>query len=286
MARGAAQTRRKRTKAEAARRRRRLQTVEPARLASQTMFFPKIRRQAKWVFLGLAVVFALGFTVFGVGSGGGIGLGDLFNNSNPTKGSVSESAARKRIEKNPNDAQAYRDLAGALETNGNLKGAAQALQYYTQLKPRDTAALTDLAGIYTTQGNRLQPQIQAAQQNQSTAQFNSGVQVGQQQIVGPDPIFQAVSTAQTTQLTTLLTAQQHAYTSAETASKRIVQITPRDAPAQLNLGIAAQQAGDVANAIAAYRRFLRLAPQDPSAPGIRREIKVLQKAAPTASAAG
>src|SRR5436190_18893913 len=40
------------------------------------MFFPKLRRQAKWVFIYLALSFAVGFVVFGVGSGGGAGLRD------------------------------------------------------------------------------------------------------------------------------------------------------------------------------------------------------------------
>jgi tetratricopeptide (TPR) repeat protein len=41
------------------------------------LFFPRLRRQAKWVFLLLAIVFAGGFVFFGVGSGSS-GLGDLF----------------------------------------------------------------------------------------------------------------------------------------------------------------------------------------------------------------
>ena len=40
------------------------------------MFFPRLRRQAKWVFVFLAFVFAAGFVFFGVGSGS-TGLGDL-----------------------------------------------------------------------------------------------------------------------------------------------------------------------------------------------------------------
>src|SRR5215212_10648066 len=116
MARGAAQARRKRTKADARRRRRRAQATAPAPIASQTMFFPRLRRSAKWVFLALAIVFAAGFTIFGVGSGSGFGgLSELWNNNNnsTTKSSVSEKAARKRIQQNPNDVQAYRDLAEA-----------------------------------------------------------------------------------------------------------------------------------------------------------------------------
>ena len=31
------------------------------------MFFPKLRRKAKWVFLLLAIAFGLGFVAFGVG---------------------------------------------------------------------------------------------------------------------------------------------------------------------------------------------------------------------------
>src|SRR5918999_2938900 len=40
------------------------------------MFFPKLRRQAKWMFLFLALVFAVGFVGFGVGAGG-VGLGNV-----------------------------------------------------------------------------------------------------------------------------------------------------------------------------------------------------------------
>src|SRR5207253_3560043 len=42
----------------------------------QTLFFQRIRRQAKWVFVFLALVFAASFVVFGVGSGS-TGIGDL-----------------------------------------------------------------------------------------------------------------------------------------------------------------------------------------------------------------
>jgi tetratricopeptide (TPR) repeat protein len=48
------------------------------------LFFPRLRRQAKWVFLALAIVFAGGFIFFGVGSGSQ-GLGDIFQgNTNTT----------------------------------------------------------------------------------------------------------------------------------------------------------------------------------------------------------
>ena len=59
-----------------------------------TMFFPRLRRHAKWMFVFLALVFALGFVGFGVGAGG-TGIGDIFRNSGGTSAqSVSERAER------------------------------------------------------------------------------------------------------------------------------------------------------------------------------------------------
>ena len=64
-------------------------STRPARPATRpeysaveaAMFFPRLRRQAKWMFVFLVLVFGLGFVVFGVGSGGGLGLGDILQNA-------------------------------------------------------------------------------------------------------------------------------------------------------------------------------------------------------------
>lgn len=247
------------------------------------MFFPRLRRQAKWVFVFLALVFTIGFVIFGVGSGGGIGLGDLFNSNNNSKGAVSESSARKRIAKNPNDAQAYRDLATALETKGDFPGAVAALRQFTKLRPSNVDALTDLAGLYTTQGSRLQPQIQAAQARNTSSldAFNAGISFNGQQAVPPNPIFQAESAVTSNRLQMLYTSQQKDFTNAELVYKRIVKITPRDATAQLNLGQVAQQAGDTGTAIAAYETFIKLAPDDPTTPIVKKQIKSLKQAGNT-----
>jgi tetratricopeptide (TPR) repeat protein len=288
MARGAAQARRKRTKAEAARRRRRAQSATPTRVAEQTMFFPKLRRQAKWVFVILALVFALGFVVFGVGSGGGIGLGDLFNSGGGSKKTASESDARDRIKKNPKDAQAYRALATALQTKGDLRGAANALKTFTTLKPRNADALTELGGLYTALGARLQTEITAAQeasQENSFAQVvNTGIQLKGQQVVGPNVIFQTLTDRTNQRLSELYQRQQDDYNQAEGVGKRIVALKPKDADARLNLGVAAQTAGDTKTAIAAYKRFIKLAPDDSRVRQVNQQIKALRqasKASPT-----
>src|SRR5215471_1006200 len=104
--------------------RRRAQRARPAAAARRsdvviedTMFFPRLRRHAKWMFLFLALVFALGFVGFGVGAGG-IGFGDVIKNA-AGGGGPSVSGAEKRVQENPQDAQAYRDLATAQQADGD-----------------------------------------------------------------------------------------------------------------------------------------------------------------------
>jgi len=59
--------------------------------------------------------------------------------------------------------------------------------------------------------------------------------------------------------------------------RRIVALKPKLPSVRLELGQAAEQAGDTAAAIAAYRAFLRLAPNDPNAPLVRRHVNQLVK---------
>ena len=63
------------------------------------MFFPRLRRHAKWVFLFLALAFGLGFVAFGVGAGG-VGFGDVFRGS-VDSGIPSVSKAQERVNENP-----------------------------------------------------------------------------------------------------------------------------------------------------------------------------------------
>jgi len=246
------------------------------------MFFPKLRRQAKWVFVFLALVFALGFVVFGVGSGGGIGLGDLFGTGGSGQ-TASESKAREAIKKNPDNAQAYQDLSNALQTKGDLRGATSALETYTQLRPQNTDALAALAGLYTALGFRLQTEITAAQESAQSSSFatalDPGLQAGNQSAVGTNAIFQSLADRANSKLTVLYQRQQDDFNKAEKVSKKIVALNPKDANSQLNLGQAAQTAGDTKGAIAAYKKFIKLAPDDPNVAAVKQQIKALRQAA-------
>ena len=106
------------------------------------MFFPKLRRKAKWVFLFLAIAFGLGFVAFGVGTGvGGTSIGDvlrdIFSSSSGGQDldSLKEDAAR-----NPKDPSAQIGYANALQAAGQTATAVAVLQKYTTANPKDADA--------------------------------------------------------------------------------------------------------------------------------------------------
>ena len=112
----------------------------------------KLRRKAKWIYVLLAVLFAITFAFLGVGSGSGSGgLDQLFNNINifGHGGGPSVSKAQKEVAKAPSDPKGYRDLATAYEAKGDTNSAISALQQYTNIKRKDAKAWSELAGLET-----------------------------------------------------------------------------------------------------------------------------------------
>ena len=245
------------------------------------MFFPKLRRHAKWMFVFLALVFGVGFVVFGVGASG-TGLGDLFRNgSGGTSDTPSVEEARERVAAQPNNAAALRDLASALSVDAKTDEAIEVLNRYTTLRPKDEDSLRELAGLYLTKANRLQTEAEATQQraNYLTAgsTFTDPLQLpGGASTLGQDPIVEAVTTKANAEVNTAYTAAQSAYRSAADAYDKVVLLAPTDPNIQLELAQTAQRAGDFTRAIAAYERFVELAPDDPSTAIVKRQIKQLK----------
>src|SRR5438874_6040825 len=100
------------------------------------MFFPKLRRQAKWMFVFLALVFAVGFIVFGVGSGaGGTGIGDLVRGGGSSSSGPSVGDAQDKIKKG--DLTAYKELTEAYRTDGKVDQAIAAGEQYVKVRPKD-----------------------------------------------------------------------------------------------------------------------------------------------------
>ena len=247
------------------------------------MFFPKLRRHAKWMFVFLALVFGFGFVLFGIGAGG-TGLGDLLrDNSGGSSGAPSVNDARERTVENPKDAQAWRDLATALQLDDQTSASVTALERYTQLKPSDADALRELAGLYLTQASQEQVRAQQAQIRASTLSggtiFGEHLQLGGNQSLGTDPITQAVQEEATKTATAAYQTAQGAIDKAINAYQRLAAADPNDPSIQFQLAQTAQAVGQTQTAIEAYKRFLKLAPDDPSAQLVREQIKQLQKPA-------
>jgi tetratricopeptide (TPR) repeat protein len=253
------------------------------------MFFPRLRRQAKWMFLFLAIVFALGFVGFGVGAGG-IGLGNVFQGSSGS-GIPSIESAEKRVSENPRDAQAFRDLATAHQAEGNTTEAIEALQSFIGLRPKNVEGLRELAALYLAQASEAQQRAQEA--NVRAAYTVPGATIAGTIVIGgqpleADPISKAVNERLTQAVNSALSEAQTASAQAVEMYKRIAQASPRDPNVQLELAQAAQNAGDSTTAIAAYEKFVKIAPEDPTVPEVKRIIKELEAAqtTPTVSPSG
>ena len=243
------------------------------------------------MFVFLALVFGLGFVVFGIGSDQGTGIGDLLRDGGGgANGSISVSDARELVRENPKSAEAQRRLATALQEDAQTDEAIVVLNRYLTLAPKDTEALRELAGLHLNRANTLARQAQDAQVRAGYLTFGSTfstpLELGEGgATLGPDPIDEAISTAANQAVTEAYTAAQEAFQKAEATYDRLAAAAPRDPNVQLELAQAAQQSGDVEKAIAAYQRFLKLAPDDPTAPIVKQQIEQL-KAAQAAQPSG
>jgi tetratricopeptide (TPR) repeat protein len=245
------------------------------------MFFPRMRRHAKWMFVLLAVFMGLGFVLFGVGAGG-IGVGELFRGGGGSGESASVSDARERLAEAPKDAAAQRDLATALQLEGDTDEAVAALQRYTELRPSDVDALRELGGLYLSQASEAQQRAQNAQIRAASVTgglFTRPLEDSKDQPIGNDPIDQAVLNDANAIVTDALTQAQQATAAALDAYRRVARATPDDPQAQILLAQTAQNAGETQTAITAYERFLKLAPDDPLAAGVREQLEQLRQPA-------
>ena len=247
------------------------------------MFFMRLRRSTKPIFLFLAIVFAITFVALGVGSGGS-GLDQLFNGIvGRSSSKTSVGKAQDRLKKNPNDAGAYHDLARAYEAKGDDAKAISALQSYLRLRPKDTAVLGEVAALYLSQAETARAQAAAAQAKLTSGAFvTPPVSGALGSAAGQNPLNEASTGGANEAFTAAFQKMQSAYGSAVQAYKKVAAATPNDPTVQLRLADTAETAGDSKTAIKAYKRFLKLAPDDPSAPVVKQRIKLLRsQAAPT-----
>jgi tetratricopeptide (TPR) repeat protein len=284
MARGAAQARRKSAKKPQTGTRKQAAARRPPSVES-TMFFPRLRRQAKWVFVFLAFVFAAGFVFFGVGSGS-TGLGDLLRgnfNIFGSGGSTTSTAVKnalKRTQAHPKDPEAWRALATAYSGDGKLDQANKANEHLLKLRPNDTSTLQSVAGFYET---RAQNKANEASALQAGLPASIGTILGLSQT---SQLGQALSNDPTTtqlqqKINAAITAENSALQKDTATYKRLAKLQPDDVNTQFHYAQLADLTGDAPSAVKAYQRVVRLAPKDPAAQQARQRIAALGAVATT-----
>ncbi len=248
---------------------------------NQQLFFMKLRRRAKYVYVLLAVLFAVTFAFLGVGSGSGGGLDQLFSNLN-IFGShgTSVSKAQGYIKDHPNAAKGYRDLATAYEAKGDTDGSITALQSYTRIKAKDAKAWTELGGLQLTQAGNLSQQYQNAYAARQLAAPSTPFLPGGKlaQAIGQSQIEQAAAQQADTAVTDLQQRTQLAFSNAVSSYSQAAQLQPSNSNTWFQLAQAAQSAGDVKTALKGYKRYLKLNPDSTSASQIKQLIKQLSAA--------
>ena len=254
----------------------------------EQLFFQRLRVHAKWAFVLLAVVFGLGFVFLGIGSGSN-GITDALQNAfnfGGGGGGTSISSLEKKTEKHPLKAQAWRDLATAYEAKHRTDDAIPALSQYVGLRSKDASALAELANEYTTQSQTYAQQYSVSQQSVSSISLPGSTfappatsplgKAYSDSAALKDPIAAAVQSVSSTTQQTAFSNYQTAQQNAEQTYQKLVKLTPNDANAQLQLGQAAQSAGDTKTAIAAYKKFLKLSPNDAYAAAVKAALKQLE----------
>lgn len=247
--------------------------------AESQMFFPKLRNQAKWVFVFLALVFGVGFVVFGVGSGiGGAGLGDLIQGQGSSTGGPSVSDAQNKID--DGNLAAYKELAEAYRAENKQDDAIAAGEQYVKVRPKDVEFKRALASDYEGKATKLREQATAVQDELTS---NTGGT-----IFAPPPntalgralpqgrIDQELTNAANTKLTEYFSGIQTAYSRATQLYQGVVASKPDDVLLQLLLAQSAYQAQNNPVALRAYRRVIQLAPDSAEAQQAQQQIQFIK----------
>jgi cytochrome c-type biogenesis protein CcmH/NrfG len=229
------------------------------------------------MFVFLALVFALGFVFFGVGSGSSIG--DLLQGNFTRGGSsgASVSSLQKKVQKNPKDAASWLKLSQAYQAKGQTDQAIDPLKHYMALRPKDSGALSTLVSLQQTRALTLAQQAYNAQTSAGSVAFDptGGLTSPKSGPVVSDPITQAVQTKVSSQQSTLTAQSTAAFKQTESSLKKLVAVSPDDTSTLFQYAQIAQYAGDTPTALAGYRKFLKLAPDDPKAAVAKQAIKAL-----------
>jgi len=231
-------------------------------VAEDAMFFTRLRRQAKWMFVFLAIVFAVGFVGFGIGGSGTGGFADFLQNPGGTaSGGPSVGEAQDKIE--DGDRTAYKELAEAYRAEGKQEEAITAGEAYVRARPTDYAFIRTLANDYEGKAARQREEAALIQEELSTS-------TGTTFAIPPEsPLGRALGTGQidreltadaNQRLTELYGGIESAYTRATDLYQRVVRVEKNDVLLQMLLMQSAYQARRNDVAIRASQQVCKLAP--------------------------
>ena len=278
MARGAAQAQRKRQ-------------PEPPKRKKNTgpawedqLFFSRLRRHAKLVFVFLALVFAVSFVFLGVGSGSnGItdALQSFFGRSSGSSLGSQISAKQKVVAQNPKDVNAYLDLAGVQQADKQEANALATLQKAHAIAPNNVDVLNRIAALQSAQaareGDNYNAVLASITANDLTPPgLDTSSPIGQ--ALTSDPYTQALQT----RLSNAYAKVTGAYSKVANTYKQTAQVargTADEPNALLQWASASQNANDLTGAVTAYTRFLKVAPNNPNAATVRQTLAQLTASA-------
>jgi cytochrome c-type biogenesis protein CcmH/NrfG len=247
----------------------------------EQLFFSRLRRHAKIVYVLLALVFVFSFVLLGVGSGSN-GISDALQgffgrNTGSSVGSQIDDK-QQAVARSPQDVSLYLDLAGLYQSDNQEAKALATLRKARQVAPKDLDVINRIASIYGGQAGRAADNYRAVYavytQNVTNAPgLDTNSPLGQ--ALTSDPYSQALQT----QLNGAYSKVTSAYQKVAGVYKQAAQVakgTSEEPNALLQWASAAQSANDVPTAIVAYKRFLDVAPDNANAPAVRQTLAQLQ----------
>ena len=275
MARGAASTQRKeRPKPDPKR-------SKKAPAWEDQLFFSRLRRHAKIVYVLLALVFVFSFVLLGVGSGSN-GISDalqsFFGSNNGSSLGSQISDKQKAVAQSPKDVNLYLDLAGLYQSDNQEANALATLRKARQVAPQNLDVIDRIGSIYGAQAGRAGDNYRAVfavySQNVTNAPgLDTSSPLGQ--ALTSDPYTQGLQT----QLNDAYTKVTTAYRKVAGVYQQAAQVakgTSDEPNALLQWASAAQSANDVTTAITAYQQFLKVSPDNANAPAVRQTLAQLQ----------
>jgi tetratricopeptide (TPR) repeat protein len=247
----------------------------------EQLFFSRLRRHAKIIYVLLALVFVFSFVLLGVGSGSN-GISDalqgLFGNNTGTSLSSQIDDKQKAVERHPKQVDLYLDLAGLYQSDGQEAQALATLRQARKVAPKNIDVLNRIASIYGGQAGREGDNYRNVLAVYSTnVTTPPGLDTNQPlgQALTSDPYSQALQTKLSEAYTKVTTAYQKVAGVYQQAAQ-VAKGTSEEPNALLQWASAAQSANDVGTAITAYQRFLKVAPDNPNAAPVRQTLAQLQ----------